>query len=285
MAILTCHNRREKTVACLRNLFAQDAADVTFEVILVDDGSTDGTAAAVREQFPSVNIIDGDGTLYWTGGMRVATAAALETRFDYLLWLNDDTELYPAAVRTLLQTHTELSDSATGPVIVVGNVCDPETKVFTYGGSVSTSRWLPLRLAHVKPASAPQRCDTFNGNCVMFSAAAVRRLGNLHPRLVHAAGDYDYGLRATGLGIENWIAPGIVGECARNSEEGTWLDASLPLRRRYQLLLGRKGQPPAQRLAYYAAHGGPLWPLVYPLVYLRPLGTSISKALGRHGEN
>ncbi|MDJ0941608.1 MAG: glycosyltransferase family 2 protein [Woeseiaceae bacterium] len=281
VAILTCHNRRAKTLGCLENLYSQDAASVTFDVILVDDGSSDGTTEAVRNQFPAVRIIPGDGSLFWTGGMRVATKAALETEFDFLLWLNDDTVLYPDAISRLLVTHDELATSTEKPLIIVGSVCDPDTKAFTYGGSVSASRWMPLRFSHVLPGGVPAHCDTFNGNCVLFSAAAVRRLGNLHPKLVHAAGDYEYGLRAGRLDIENWIAPGLLGECGRNPTEGTWLDMSLPLIARYKLLFSRKGQPPRERLAYYAAHGGPLWPLVYPLVYLRPLGMSLARVFGQ----
>jgi hypothetical protein len=117
-ALLTCHNRREKTVECLRALRVQtlpgwngpptaeedrrlkivdspnsnNAAHLpspisdlpspnryAIEVFLVDDGSTDGTADAVREVWPEATIIQGDGNLFWCGGMRVAWAAAAKT--------------------------------------------------------------------------------------------------------------------------------------------------------------------------------------------------------------
>ena len=53
-ALLASHNRRPKTLACLSSYFAQEVPDdVTLSAVLVDDGSTDGTADAVRERFPA----------------------------------------------------------------------------------------------------------------------------------------------------------------------------------------------------------------------------------------
>ena len=84
--LITCHNRKAKTVACLHALFANDLPkDYSLEIFLVDDGSTDGTEQAVRGRYPKVNIIKGDGNLYWNGGMRVAFADAIEQGFDIFL--------------------------------------------------------------------------------------------------------------------------------------------------------------------------------------------------------
>ena len=72
-ALITCHNRKSKTIACLERLFQQALPlGVLLKVYLVDDGSTDGTAEAVREKFPSVSVISADGSLFWCRGMRLA---------------------------------------------------------------------------------------------------------------------------------------------------------------------------------------------------------------------
>ena len=72
IALATCHNRREKTLRALASLREQVLPDGTaLQVCLVDDGSTDGTGAAVAEQFPEVKLLQGDGQLFWAGGMRL----------------------------------------------------------------------------------------------------------------------------------------------------------------------------------------------------------------------
>ena len=89
--LLTCHNRRQKTLEGLRRLALCELPDgVTTRVIVVDDGSTDGTSDALAREFPSATVIQGDGLLFWNGGMRRAMQVALQSECDYMLWLNDD---------------------------------------------------------------------------------------------------------------------------------------------------------------------------------------------------
>ena len=97
--ILTCYNRREKTLSCLSGLYlAQEKckdADIALSVYLTDDGCIDGTAQAVRSQFSDkdITILQGSGNLYWAGGMRLAWNEALkeDNKWDFYLLLNDDT--------------------------------------------------------------------------------------------------------------------------------------------------------------------------------------------------
>ena len=98
-AIITCHNRKDKTLACLKSLL-QIAP--TIDVYLTDDGSTDGTSEAVRQQCPQVQIIQGDGNLFWSRGMYIAWKEAVKSDYEYYLWLNDDVVLYPFFMKLLI---------------------------------------------------------------------------------------------------------------------------------------------------------------------------------------
>jgi len=280
-ALLTCHNRKNQTLLCLEDLFAQSGSDASIEIFLVDDGSTDGTSAEVSMRYPSVHLIRGDGSLYWTGGMRLAMEATSAEFFDFYLWLNDDTRLYPDAIERLLQTYSELTTTPASLPIVVGSLCDPDSGELTYGGSIRTSRWHPLRFMHVSPTSEAQECDVFNGNCVLLPHAAVELVGNLHPKLVHAAGDYEYGLRAGKCSVARWVAPDFFGECQVNSIRDTWMDLSVPLWQRYKKLFSIKGQPPIPRLIYYFNYGGPFWFALYPMIYIRPIAASLKNLFSR----
>ena len=95
--ILTCHNRKEKTLTCLRQLYSVSCMieEIEMKVFLTDDASTDGTSDAIRQNFPEndICILQGSGVMYWAGGMRFAWKEALKERerWDFYLLLNDDT--------------------------------------------------------------------------------------------------------------------------------------------------------------------------------------------------
>lgn len=268
--LLTCHNRRERTLACLKAVHAsQRCSPFTTKVYLVDDDSTDGTAEAVRERFADTRVLHGDGNLFWNGGMRLAFEEAQMNDPDYFLWLNDDTRLYSTALDTLLFTAFRIAECHGDRFIVVGSIQDPETMHHTYGGMVRSSRWHPLRFKPCLPADTPQQCLTMHGNCVLVPRTTARIVGNLSEAFTHGMGDIDYGLRASRLGCTIWVAPGYLGTCPRNPVRGTWLDPSLPLKARIGKMRGPKGVPPAEFLTFARRHAGPLWPLYWLLPYRR----------------
>src|SRR4030095_9622354 len=84
------HNRRELTLRCLRSLSRIESEGLDIRVIVVDDGSTDGTGEAIRQQFPDVEVVHGDGQLWFTEGTNVGVRTALKNNPDYVLMINDD---------------------------------------------------------------------------------------------------------------------------------------------------------------------------------------------------
>ena len=103
--LITCHNRKHKTVKCLQKLYSQNNIEnIKLKVFLVDDGSSDGTGQTVKKLFPDITIIKGSGNLFWGGGMFLAWETALKDNieYNYFLWINDDTFLFEDAISTLL---------------------------------------------------------------------------------------------------------------------------------------------------------------------------------------
>lgn len=123
--LMACHNRRESTLLCIDRFIASKRnveREILDQIFLVDDGSTDQTSAAVLKHFPFTNVIEGDGSLFWNGGMRLAWATACKAGdWDAYLWINDDTMLLDCAVETMLETLNaqELETGQRG--IVVGS--------------------------------------------------------------------------------------------------------------------------------------------------------------------
>jgi GT2 family glycosyltransferase len=145
--LMTCHNRRDTTLACLESLYCARASN-QLDVFLVDDASTDGTGAAVRDRYPTVNIISGSGDLYWVGAMRLAYEHATTKQHDFTLWLNDDVVLAPTALTTLIATWAQLSRNGHERSIVVGAVVDPTTRTTSYSGATRVVRSRPSRFLH-----------------------------------------------------------------------------------------------------------------------------------------
>jgi GT2 family glycosyltransferase len=274
VALLTCHNRRETTLRCLESLFGQhhepDSLDV--QAVVVDDGSSDGTADAIRARFDRATVIDGPGDLYWARGMQLAEAHALARQPEHLLWLNDDVVLDPGALGTLLATASMNPDA-----IVVGALRDPEAGTTTYSG-VTRSRWHPLRTTPVEPEDAPREADTFNGNVVLVRRVLAERVGGIDGGFSHSQADFDYGLRARKLGIDILVAPGTIGTCPRGSLRGTFRDVSLPFRRRWELMQGPKGLPLRSHRRFLRRHGGMLWPVFWIAPYLRLVVSALKTA-------
>ncbi|WP_395703427.1 glycosyltransferase family 2 protein [Aquabacterium sp.] len=283
VAVMTCFNRRETTLRCLGCLAASAAqAGVAPEAVLMDDGSRDGTADAVRAAFPWVRVLQGDGSLFWTRGMHRAQAAALDGAApDYLLWLNDDTLLLPDALARLLATAQDKQHLHGRAVCVAGATSDAATGALSYSGQVATSRWRRFSFRKVFSEREALRCDTMNGNIVLLPVAAVRAVGNLDPAFDHGGGDIDYGLRLRECGVPLYVAAGIAGHCSNNPSAGGYTDTTAPLRQRWRHILHRKGLPVRTWLPLTRRHGGLLWPLHFAWPYVKVLGSSCLAALKR----
>jgi GT2 family glycosyltransferase len=271
-AIATAFNRRETTLLSLAHLLSQEGnSNLSLTVFLVDDGSTDGTADAVKRQFPHVRLLLGSGSLYWNGGMRFAFASAMQEDFDAYIWFNDDSNLYPDALTRLVACAEQQLNDGKG-AIVTGSMQSPATRQRTYGGWKKHTRGIRLTLEAVTPdPRRPLACDTINGNFTLITRSVALALGNLDEAFTHQLGDLDYGLRAKAAGFDVVVAPGFFGECSDNSPRKTWRDQTLSLGDRWRHLQSPKGAPPKEWILYTRRHYGWRWPLYALSPYVRTL--------------
>ncbi len=257
--LVTCYNRRALTLQCLGKL-SEQAHFHARNLFLVDDGSNDGTGDAVLALMPQANVIRGDGSLFWNGGMRLAwsSAKASGRKFDFYLWLNDDVELAADAL-AMLVADADGTVPRGGAVIVAAAASDPESGAITYGAHRRPDPRRPLRMGLVQPEGHPLPVDSISGNVVLVSAAAEAVLGNMAPDFVHIYGDLDYGLRAGKAGIPVMLASRVGGTCGTNSTAGTSLDPALSRRKRLQLRWREDGKLHARDWRRFVKlHGGGL---------------------------
>ena len=234
--LITVFNRRETTLRCLRQVTEQqyDQNNYNIDIYLTNDGCTDGTPEAVAKEFSQVNIIEGDGTLFWNRGMYTAWKAAIAAAdYDYYLWLNDDTFIYTDTIARLLES----SERHSNKCIIVGSTSAVDnSSIITYGG------WTNGKL-HTD-VSVEQKCQTLNGNIVLIPQSVYDVLGTNDPYYRHTLGDTDYGLRALKVGIEVWTAKGILGECNLHEHPTVWKDHTQPFRKRWKNFFSPLGNNP-----------------------------------------
>jgi len=267
VSLTTCHNRREHTLAALSDLHEQILpADVSMTHVIVDDGSTDGTAAAVRTHFPDVEIVQGSGDLFWAGGMRHGWEQAVSNKvFDYLFVYNDDVRLEQSAISCLLDAGATLAEHR----IVVGSFLSEDGRVTTYGGRRRSSRWHPLKFAEiVEPDGTLQEADTLNMNGALISNSALSRVGFLSDYFVHSGADFEYGLKLRKAGGSVVVAGRHIGRCDLNPASTILPEHSERLGDSLQQLFNQKREPFRQRLNYYRRHGGWLWPALWVSPYV-----------------
>lgn len=267
--LLTCFNRVEKTLTCLRSLQKQQQPDLEISVYLVDDGSTDGTSEQVARQFPDVHLLRGNGSLYWNGGMRLAWGQAMQHNYDFYIWLNDDVELIDDAISRIISFYQNADDRNVG--VVTGTMISKDHGKVTYGGRRSRFWWHPTKLGGLIPLSdVGQRCDVVNGNFTLVPAKIVAVAGNLSDRFTHAIGDFDYAFRVRKLGFNCYVAPGFFGFCENNPKAGSPKDTNLSLKKRVELLNRPNKFPPYKEWQLFVReHGGLVWPILWLKTLIR----------------
>src|SRR6187549_2220190 len=201
------HNRKELTLRCLESLKQADLSGVEMHVIVVDDGSTDGTAEALAEKFPEVTVIKGDGNLWYTAGTNVGLAAAIERGPDFVLAINNDSEFDRDFLQCMLETAKSNPRSVVGGVLVNW---DDRKSVFQvapkwnvwWGGM---RHWVKQTLDTLP--KVPWEVELIVGNCVLFPADAIREVGLMDDKRLPQFGDAEYTPRMRKAGWRLFIDP------------------------------------------------------------------------------
>ena len=98
--VITCWNQIEKTMLCLASIMIQDCQN--FDVVVVDNGSTDETVARISADYPNINLVHLSENSGPTRGFNVGIQYALDGSYPYIFLLNNDTTLAPNCIKALL---------------------------------------------------------------------------------------------------------------------------------------------------------------------------------------
>jgi GT2 family glycosyltransferase len=219
--ILPVHNRKATTLKCLAHLKEQSDLSA-YHIIVVDDGSTDGTAQAVLDQYPAVTLLKGNGSLWWTGAIKLGMEHALSKGADYCVWLNDDTFPESGAIQALIDYCDERPKT-----IAAANILDPDTYEPSYGGVIRRKfKILPI----FSKKQQPILCDGLSGNLVCINSNCIRTIGYPNDALYpHYYGDVIYTHRAQLTGYKLVLLNNAIAHCKDDHKSILWFHCDRPL--------------------------------------------------------
>lgn len=218
--IIVNWNTRELLERCIESvaLCLSDFALGTAEIWVIDNASIDGSAALVRQRFPSVHLIENARNVGFAcannQALRVATGR-------YLLLLNSDTEVFPGALPTLinaLEAHPQAG--AAGPQVLnpdgsLQNCYGPHPSVASeivgpFAFDVFTKPWGKIGARVYKNKMTDGRCtvvDRVSFACTMIRREALEQVGLLDERFEFYSEDYDWFMRLRQAGWQTIFCP------------------------------------------------------------------------------
>lgn len=192
--VIPVHNRRQLTLRCLERLERQTIKGA--RIIVVDDGSTDGTSKAINIRFPDVAVLKGDGNLWWSASMNLGIRYALESGAKYIISLNNDLEVAEDYIEKMIYWAQQK------PLSILGSYAfDIKTGLPVYGGEKII--WQKMKFISLLDVLPPanrtgiHEVTHFPGRGLWIPAEVFKSIGLFDAKwLPHYMADYDFTLRA-----------------------------------------------------------------------------------------
>lgn len=190
-------NQKDLTLACLASL--KKISYPNYEIILVDNASTDDSVSAIKDKFPEVKIIENRRNLGVAGGRNVGIKYVQQKGTDYLLLLDNDTIVHKDFITEMIKVGE--NDKRVG--ILTGKIYfySPPNKIWSAGGSSSLSRGKYTLIGYNEIDNGQydetKEADQAPGCCLMIKKEVIDKIGILDEDFVQYFGeDVDWCLRA-----------------------------------------------------------------------------------------
>lgn len=198
--VIPVHNRIKFTKDCLYSLRKQTYKD--FQTVIIDDGSSDGTALMIKNDFPETKVINGDGNLYWTAATNLGVRYSLKINSKYIMTLNNDTIAEINFLEKMIYWAERKAKSLIGAFAI-----DYVTKKPIYGGEIINWRYGNNKnLLHILPKDkwyGLHEVTHFPGRGLLIPSKLFEQIGLFDEKCFpHYAADYDFTHRAIKVGYK-----------------------------------------------------------------------------------
>jgi len=204
VAVVLSWNRREDTLACLESLAA-------VETVCVDNGSTDGSADAVSERFPGVELVRNTENRGYAAGNNAGIRLALERGADWVWLVNNDAVVDAGAPAALEAAARERPDA--GVLACKVYFAEPPDVLWYAGGRFNlllgySGRQDGYGQRDDGRFDALRDVERATGAAMAVSRAAIERAGLFDEDLFAYVEDVDWCLRIRGAGFAVVFVPG-----------------------------------------------------------------------------
>ncbi len=179
-----------------------------FDVVLVDNGSGDGSGEALQKDFPEVIHLSSPVNVGFTGGNNIGMNYALENGYDYIMLLNNDVDADPGFLEPLIsRMEADPQMGAIQPLIMFHH---NRNLVWNAGGKYL--RWIGVSktLTDLPQMTSPSKTDWITGCAFMIKSEVLRKVGLLEEKYFIYHEDVDLSLRIRNAGYSLWIDPASV---------------------------------------------------------------------------
>ncbi len=261
--ILVNWNNKADTLDCLRSL-----GSVTYpacEAIVIDNGSTDGSAAAIREAYPGIVMIEAGKNLGFTGGNNIGMRKALEAGADYVLLLNNDTVVDPSFLDALVEVaESDPIIGVVGPKIYYFR--EPK-KIWFLGGRINywsgEAGAIGKNEADDGKYDKPEDTDLINGCAMLVKREVLEAVGLLYEPMFCYLEENDFCARVKKHGYRLMYVPGAVIWHKVAASASTIKDFQLFYFTRNRIIFMRRNANPLQLLFFL-----PYYTITFVLVKL-----------------
>jgi GT2 family glycosyltransferase len=243
-------NDAPNSLACLRSV--QELDYQNFRIVVVDNGSEDGSEAQIRAQFPDVHLICNQCNLGFAGGMNKGLDYAMQEGADFILLVNNDTLLDPALLKELVQTAQAHPKAG----LLAPKIYFYHDRSLIWAAGARWVRFPPrFKIIGLGKRDHPRydvlrQVDAATGCVLMIRRQVIDTAGRLDSTfypIYHE--DYDYCARVRKAGWEIWYVPTAkLWHKDAQSQRATGMKA---------FNLGKNIVP------FYLRHGNPPWASLY----------------------
>jgi GT2 family glycosyltransferase len=196
-------NRRDDTLKCLESLVKSDFPN--FRILVVDNGSEDGSPEAIKEHYPSVEQIINRKNLGFAGGFNQGFKFALNAGAEYILIVNNDTIVAPDMLNLLFNAILPEQVGVVSPIILYAN---KPNKIWSAGAG--RNPWtLELTENHGRGQTFSEitERDFLSGCGMLIRRVVLENVGFFDERFFMYYEDSDFALRVRQAGYKMLLVP------------------------------------------------------------------------------